>query len=177
MPLFFAVVSIFLLRLIDVSMGTLRIVFLVQGRRGLAGGTAFVESLVWTIAAILVLGNLDSPWKILGYAGGYAAGTMLGGFVEQKIGLGDRLVRIVSPIDSPQTYPRLHEEGYPVTVVNGEGRDGEVRISFSFVPRKEVAAVTAMVREVNPDAFVTVEDSTLANGSANWSRAATSLRK
>ncbi|MPZ52769.1 MAG: DUF2179 domain-containing protein [Acidimicrobiia bacterium] len=177
MPLFLVVVAIFALRLVDVSMGTLRIVFLVQGRTRLAGATAFFESLVWTVAAILVLNNLDSPWKILAYAGGYAAGTMLGGMVEQKIGLGNRLVRIVSPVDSPQTYPRLHEEGYPVTVMNGEGRDGEVRISFTFVPRKEVPSVMAMVREVNPNAFVMVEDSTLANGSDNWHRAATALRK
>lgn len=176
MPLLLAVLVIFGLRLIDVSMGTLRIVFLVEGRTRLAGLTAFLESLVWTVAAVLVLNDLDSPWKILAYAGGYAAGTMLGGVLERRIGLGDRLVRIVSPLDAPQTHHRLHEEGYPVTVVNGEGRHGEVRISFTFVPRRKVAEVMDMIREVNPEAFVTVEESTLANG-VNWLRPATALRK
>lgn len=170
---------IFGLRLIDVSLGTLRIQFLVQGRKRLAGLTAFFESLVWTFAAVQVLGNLDEPLKIVGYAGGYAAGTMLGAAIENRIGLGNRLVRIVSPSESPAVGPVLHERGFAVTVVNGEGAYGEVRVTFSVVPRRRVDEVVDLIRDHNPDAFVTVETATHANGSlpATAIRKSTAMRK
>lgn len=168
-----AAVLIFCLRLIDVSLGTLRIQFLVQGRRRLAGLVAFFESLVWTIAAVQVLGDLDEPIKIVGYAGGYAAGTMLGGLLESRIGLGDRLVRVVAPMDSPPVGTVLHAAGYPVTVLNGEGALGAVRVSFSVVPRRRVAHVMDLIRRHNSEAFVTVEESTRANGGIP----ATAIRK
>lgn len=164
---------IFCLRLVDVSLGTLRIQFLVQGRKRLAGLVAFFESLVWTIAAAQVLGDLDEPVKVVGYAGGYAAGTMLGGFIESRIGLGDRLVRVVTPLESPPVGKVLHDSGYPVTVLNGEGSLGGVRVSFSVVPRRRVEHVMALIRGHNPSAFVTVEDATRANGGIP----ATAMRK
>lgn len=163
MSVFIAALIIFALRLVDVSLGTLRIQFLVQGRRRLAGVVAFFESLVWTVAAVQVLGDLNEPVKILGYAGGYAAGTMLGSFVEGRLALGERLVRVVAPLDTPPVAPALADAGYPVTVVNGEGVFGEVRISFSVVPRRRVDHVVALIHANNPDAFVTVEDSTRTN--------------
>jgi uncharacterized protein YebE (UPF0316 family) len=164
MSLLLPALIIFGLRLIDVSLGTLRIQFVVQGRTRLAGITAFFESLVWTIAAVQVLTDLDEPLKIVGYAGGYAAGTMLGSKLENQIGLGSRLIRVVSPVDTPPVGPVLHDAGYAVTVVNGEGAYGEVRITFSVVPRRKVEPVMDLIRSHNPDAFVTVESATHANG-------------
>lgn len=164
MSLLISALIIFGLRLIDVSLGTLRIQFVVQGRTRLAGVTAFFESLVWVLAAVQVLGDLNEPLKIVGYAGGYAAGTMLGSRLENQIGLGSRLIRVVSPIESPSVSPVLHDAGYAVTVVNGEGAYGEVRITFSVVPRRQVDQVMDLIRGHNPDAFVTVESATHANG-------------
>ncbi len=164
MSLIIAALVIFALRLVDVSLGTLRIQFVVQGRTRLAGVTAFFESLVWTIAAVQVLTDLDEPLKIVGYAGGYAAGTMLGSKLEHRIGLGSRLVRVVAALDTPPVGPVLHDAGYAVTVVNGEGAYGEVRVTFSVVPRRQVEQVMDLIRGHNPDAFVTVESATHANG-------------
>lgn len=155
---------IFCLRLADVSLGTLRIQFLVQRRKRLAGIVAFFESLIWTIAAVQVLGDLDEPVKVIGYAAGYAVGTMLGGFLESRIALGDRLVRVVAPRDTPPVGPVLHDAGYPVTILDGEGRYGQVRVSFSVIPRRRVDHVMALIHAHNPEAFVTVEESTRTNG-------------
>ena len=166
-------ILIFCLRLIDVSLGTLRIQFLVQERKRLAGLVAFFESLVWTIAAAQVLGDLDEPVKIVGYAGGYAAGTMLGGFLENRIALGDRLIRVVAPSDSPPVGVVLHASGYPVTVLDGEGSLGAVRVSFSVIPRRRVDHVMQLIRNHNPAAFITVEDAIRANGGIP----ATAIRK
>ena len=69
---------IFALRVVDVSLGALRISMLFRGQRGLAGLFGFFESLVWLIAAALVLGNLNSPVQFFAYASVYSMGTMLG---------------------------------------------------------------------------------------------------
>jgi len=86
--------GIFSLRIVDVSMGTMRIAMLVRGRRTLAGLFGFVESLVWLIAAALVFGNLDSPIQFVAYAGGYAAGTMFGSTLEKWLAISDALIRV-----------------------------------------------------------------------------------
>lgn len=158
-----AALLIFLLRIADVSLGTLRIVMLVRGRRGLAGALGFCESLVWLIAAAQVLTNLDSPIKMVAYAGGYAAGTMLGATVERWLAMGNTLLRIVVRTDAPPLAPALRERGFYATVVNAEGRDGDVRIIFSVIPRRRVNDVLAVVREIDPRAYVTFEDTSIAN--------------
>lgn len=155
---------IFCLRLVDVSLGTLRIQFLVQRRKRLAGIVAFFESIVWTVAAVQVLGDLNEPIKVIGYAGGYAVGTMLGGFLENRIALGDRLVRVVEPSETPPVGPVLHDAGYAVTVLTGQGRYGEVRVNFSVIPRRRVDHVMELINDHNDAAFVTVEEATRTNG-------------
>lgn len=158
--LLLSALGIFALRIVDVSIGTLRIAMLVRGRRLLAGLFGFVESLVWLIAAALVFGNLDSPVQFIAYAGGYAAGTILGGTLERWLAIGDALLRIVTTIGTPELAPILRQQGYYVTTVNAEGRDGEVRVSFSVVPRKQVAGLLKLIHTVNPAAFVTFEETT-----------------
>lgn len=146
------------MRLADVSLGTLRIVMLVRGKRRWAGVLGFFESLIWVLAARQVLGDLDEVIKIAAYAGGYAAGTMLGSTIERWLAMGSVLVRIVAPVDSPHAYEVLRDAGYPTTVLNGEGRDGPVRVAFSVLPRRASRSALDLVAETNPEAFVTVEE-------------------
>jgi len=148
---------IFALRITDVSIGTLRITFLVRGKRGVAGVLSFFESLIWLVAAAQVLSNLDSPLKFVAYAGGYATGTMLGVSVERWIAVGDVLMRIVTPVDAPSSEHVLRQAGYGVTVVNGQGMRGDVRILFVVLPRRRTEAVLGLVRQVTPDAYITLE--------------------
>jgi uncharacterized protein YebE (UPF0316 family) len=161
--LILAASTIFVLRLGDVSLGTLRIAFLVRSHRGWAGVVGFLESIIWVLAAAQVLSQLDEPIKMVAYAGGYAAGTMLGSTIEGWLAMGDVLVRIVAPVDSPHAYEALKEAGFPLTVVNGEGRDGAVRVAFAVMSRRRAAEALRLVAEVNPDAFVTIEDAKLPN--------------
>ncbi len=175
MELFFAALLIFAMRVTDVTLGTLRIVMIVRGRRQWAGILAFFESVIWVLAAAQVLGDLDEPIKIIGYAGGYAAGTVLGSTVERWLAMGTVLIRIVAPVDAPQAYERLHDEGYPVTVVNGSGRQGEVRVVFTVVPTKLRQKVLDIVAAENPEAFVTVEEANMPDLAAR--KRGLSLRK
>ncbi len=155
--LLIAAITIFSLRILDVSMGILRISMVVRGRRRLAGIFGFLESLIWLVAAAQVLKDLDSPIKYIAYAGGFAAGTMIGTTIERWIAVGHVMFRIVAPVNSPQVAEALRAEGFFVTVVNAEGRDGKVRISFSVVPRRKIPKVKTIVQQINPDAFVTFE--------------------
>ncbi|MDH4118850.1 MAG: DUF5698 domain-containing protein [Acidimicrobiia bacterium] len=175
MELLLSALVIFALRLVDVSLGTMRIVFLVRSKRGLAGVVGFFESLTWVIAAGQVLSGLDEPLKMAAYAGGYAAGTMLGSSIERWLAMGNVLVRIVAPVDSPHAYEALQEAGYPTTVINGEGRDGAVRVAFSVLPRRSARKALDLLAAVNPDAFVTMEDARLPDLATR--RSAASIRK
>lgn len=171
MELLLAALLIFCLRITDVALGTLRIVLLVREKRRWAGVLGFFESLVWVLAARAVLTELDEPVKILAYAGGFAVGTVLGSTVERWMAMGTALVRVVAAIEDPQAYPHLQEAGFPTTVLNGEGRDGPVRIVFLVVPRRRVPEVLDVVASVNPAAFVTVEEAKTPNLAARRSAA------
>ncbi len=157
MSTFLGALLIFVMRLTDQTLGTIRIVMLVQGRRGLAALLGFFESLVWVVAAAQVLSNLDSPIRMVAFAGGFAAGTALGGTIEGWIGLGKTLVRIISPADNPSLADPLRSAGYGATEVTGEGLSGSVRIVFSVIPRRRFSHVSAVVQDLDPEAFVTAE--------------------
>jgi uncharacterized protein YebE (UPF0316 family) len=162
-----AALLIFVLRIVDVSLGTLRSTMLVRGQRGLAGALGFFESLIWLVAAARVLGDLDgSVVKYLGYAGGYAAGTMLGPTIERWIAIGNILVRIIERTDGPSSVDALREAGFYATVLNATGRDGGVQIVFTVIPRRRQTAVIRLLQATNPAAYVTFENTTTVRAAA-----------
>lgn len=162
-PMVSAALVIFGLRIIDVSLGTLRIAMLVRGNRLYAGGLGFLESLIWLVAAAEVLSNLDSPLKYIGYAGGYAAGTMLGTTIEKWMALGSILLRVIEGTEQSRTVEAMREAGYYATVMNARGRDGDVQIIFSVIPRRRQNDVLKLIRSTNPRAYVTFEETSRAN--------------
>jgi len=151
-------VLIFGLRTLDVGLSTVRIVVLGRGRRGLAAVLGFIEAIVWVVAVARVLEGIDDPARIIAFAGGFAIGTYLGSMVEEWLAIGQALVRVVAPVDSPSVAPYLRELGLGATVFNGDGMDGEVRLTFCVVERKRLNEVTRLVHGVNPTAYVTVDD-------------------
>lgn len=153
---------IFSLRIVDVSLGTLRIGMLIRGKRTAAGALSFFESLVWLMAAAKVLSTLDSPLQFIAYAGGYASGTMLGANIERWLAVGKVVLRIIVPVSAPDVQEALRKAGFYVTTVNASGRDGEVRIMFSVIARKKMKQAIRAIEAVYPKAFVTVEEVTTA---------------
>ena len=154
---------VFLMRLIDVSINTIRIVVMMRGQLRLAALLGFFESLSWITAASLVFANLGNPVRAVAFAAGFAGGVALGGVIERRLAMGTAFVRVVAPIDTEPVAARLREEGFPVTVINAEGRDGQVRLSFMVLARKKIKKALAIVHELNPEAFVTVEEVSLPN--------------
>ena len=157
MYVFLTVLGIIALRLVDVSIGALRIQYLVRGQRLLAGVLGFFESLTWVIAVGIVLSNLDHWYKVAAYAGGYGLGTILGGTLDAWIASGQVFLRVLAPSDSPTVAEQLRELGFGVTVLNGEGLQGDVRLTLLAIPRRRKHEAMRVIQQLNPDAFVTVE--------------------
>jgi uncharacterized protein YebE (UPF0316 family) len=163
-------VIIFTLRLLDVGMSTVRIVLLGRGRRVPAAALGFVEALIWVLAITRVLSGLEDPARMVAFALGFAAGTFVGSIVEEWLALGQSLIRIVAPTRSDQVAPLLRKRGYGATVLNGDGLSGEVRVTFCIVPRKEVWTVTRLIHEANPEAYVSVEQTSTVDLAARHGR-------
>ncbi len=148
---------IFLLRLVDVPLSTVRVVMMVRGQRRVAAVLAFFESLVWILAISQVFARLDSPLNMLAFAAGFASGTALGMTLEAWFAPGQVLIRAIVREGAEALVAELREQGYGVTVVRGEGRAGEVPILFIVVPRRRAEEVLGVIRAHAPRAFVTVE--------------------
>ena len=159
MNILIAALSIFLLRLLDQTLGTLRILYVNKGKPLFGAILGFIESAIWIVAISQVIQDLNDPFLIFGYALGFAAGTIMGSYIENTIAIGDIVVRIFVPkdSDSEKVAKELRINGLGVTIINGEGMQGEVTIAWCVTPRKRLKEVMRIVSEITPDAYVTTE--------------------
>ena len=159
MNILIAALSIFLLRLLDQTLGTLRILCVNKGKPLFGAILGFIESAIWIVAISQVIQDLNDPFLIFGYALGFAAGTIMGSYIENTIAIGDIVVRIFVPkdSDSEKVAEELRINGLGVTIINGEGMQGEVTIAWCVTPRKRLKEVMKIVSEITPDAYVTTE--------------------
>ena len=149
---------IFLARVVDVSMGTIRVIFVSRGLKYLAPVVGFFEILVWLLAIGQIMKNLSSPICYIAYAGGFAAGNFIGISIADKLSLGVALVRVVTQKDASPLVERLKAANYGVTSLDGHGTSGQVKVVFTIVRRRQVAGVIALVKQFNPRAFYSVEE-------------------
>lgn len=157
-------VLIFLARICDVSIGTVRSMLVVAGYQIIPAIMGFFEVLIWVLAVGSAIRYLDNPWALMGYAGGYATGVILGVKCEERLALGYRILRIISIDKNIELATALRTAGYRVTRVEGEGRDGKVEVDFLVVKRRQVGDVRSLVRQIAPRAFITVERVDHASG-------------
>ena len=159
MNILIAALSIFLLRLLDQTLGTLRILYVNKGKPLFGAILGFIESAIWIVAISQVIQDLNDPFLIFGYALGFAAGTIMGSYIENTIAIGDIVVRIFVPkdSDSEKVAEKLRTNGLGVTIINGEGMQGEVTIAWCVTPRKRLKEVMKIVSVITPDAYVTTE--------------------
>ncbi len=150
---------IFILRLIDQTLGTLRLLYVNKGKPGLGAILGFVESAIWVVAISRVIQDLNDPLLIIGYALGFAMGTIVGSYIESTIAIGDVVIRIFSSKDEHEDkLPNaLREAGFGVTIINGKGMEGEVTITWCVTPRKKLRSVLKIVEKISPNAYVTTE--------------------
>jgi uncharacterized protein YebE (UPF0316 family) len=149
---------IFCLRLTDVSMGTVRILMAVRGRRLFAGVIGFFEVTIFLVAISQVVNNIQNWWNVLGYAGGFAVGTIVGMTIEQKLAIGLSEVDIVSLGRGTEIAEALREQGYGATEFLGAGKSNLVDMVRTVVRRREVPAVMQVATGVDDEAFITVTE-------------------
>ncbi len=151
-------VLIFLARISDQTIGTLRLMYVSKGIKNLATFLGFMESLIWLLAVSQIFKHLDNPINYIAYAGGYAMGNYIGIYIEGRLSIGNVIVRVVPRKDTTELLNYLRTNNFGVTAVNGEGMLGEVKILFSVVKRKELNHFIEIVHRYNPNAFYTIED-------------------
>jgi uncharacterized protein YebE (UPF0316 family) len=151
-------IIIFLSRLTDVSLGTLRHVFIAKGYRKIVPVLGFFEVLIWIIVVAQVMQNLSNWVCYFAYASGFAAGTYVGLRIEEKLALGLQVVRIITKQNCDTLVSELRDENYGVTVVDAEGSSGPVKMIFTIVKRKNVKIVIEKIKINNPNAFYSLEE-------------------
>lgn len=149
---------IFLLRVGDMSLDTLRVLVVMRGRKGIAWVLGFFQALIFVLAISSVLKNLDNPLNIIGYAAGFATGNVVGMWIEERLAIGHMLLNVVSPRLGTAIAEHMRAEGYAVTEIPARGKDGMVTLLNISVLRKNVAQVHKLVNQVDPSAFITAED-------------------
>lgn len=153
-----AALTIFSLRVVDMSLDTLRLLFVVRGRKGIAWVLGFFQSVVYIIAITSVLSHLDNPLNVLGYAAGFATGNVVGMLIEERLAVGHIHLSIISPSRGVSLAQKLREDGFAVTEIAARGKDGMVHLLSLSVLRKDVARVEGVVHEIDSESFVTSED-------------------
>jgi uncharacterized protein YebE (UPF0316 family) len=149
---------IFLARLANVSMTTLRILLGMRGQKRLATAIGFFESLIFILTISRVLQDVDNVWNVLGYCGGFATGTLIGLVIDEELALGYAVVNAISQDDGEGIASVLRQAGYGVTEVVGRGLTGEVHVITTVVKRRDVPAIMALVSGVDENVFVTIDD-------------------
>ncbi|EMO53125.1 DUF2179 domain-containing protein [Leptospira noguchii] len=157
---------IFLSRVTDVSIGTIRVILLTREKKGIAASLGFLEVLLWIVVITQVIKNLNNIFCYLAYAGGFATGTFIGMILEEKLAIGFSLLRIISPQNGNEIANKLSEAGYGVTTMNGHGSRGPVKIVFTVLKRKKINQAMKIVQSVEPDVFYSIENARRTNTTA-----------
>jgi uncharacterized protein YebE (UPF0316 family) len=151
-------VLIFCARIIDVSMGTVRVIFVSRGFKYLAPVVGFFEILIWLLAIGQIMKNLSNPVCYIAYAGGFAMGNFVGIHIAEKLSLGVVMIRVITKDDAAPLVNFLKAENYGVTSIDGHGTSGQVKVVFTIVQRREVRSVVEIIKKFNPQAFYSIEE-------------------
>lgn len=148
---------IFFARVGDVTINTLRIMFVLNGKKNVAPILGFFEALIWLLAIGQIFQNIDNPMSYLAYAGGFGAGTYIGMVIEEKLALGRVLVRVITKEPMPDLMDFMKEKDYRFTSVGAEGRYGKVNLLFTVMKRDGLPDFIKKVKACNDKAFYTIE--------------------
>jgi uncharacterized protein YebE (UPF0316 family) len=148
---------IFFARITDVTISTLRIVYVMSGKKGLSVALGFVEQIIWLLAIGQIIQNVDNVFSYIAFAGGFSAGTYIGMILEEKIAVGRAVVRIITRTDIDDLIDYLSKHHYRYSIVRGKSNEGRVNILFTVVRRKKLKNLIAIIKLYAPTAFYTIE--------------------
>jgi uncharacterized protein YebE (UPF0316 family) len=149
---------IFFLRIVDVSLSTLRMLLTVRGIKIAAPFIGFFEVIIWITAVGTAIRHLDSPLHLIGYASGFATGTIVGLTIEERMAIGMASIRVVSRFGGVELAEALREKGFGVTEFAGHGKEGRVEVVDAVVRRRDLQDALREIDRWDPHAFVTVNE-------------------
>jgi uncharacterized protein YebE (UPF0316 family) len=149
---------IFFSRILDQSIGTLRLIFVSKGYKKIAPFLGFFEVIIWLLAVAQIMKHLDNPLCYIAYGGGFAMGNYIGIILEEKLSIGNVILRVIPKKDTTALINHLRENGFGVTSVKAEGAKGEVDIVFTIIKRKNIRNAIEIINQYNPNAFFTIEE-------------------
>ncbi|HZK57908.1 MAG TPA: DUF2179 domain-containing protein [Clostridia bacterium] len=155
---------IFLARLTDVSLATIRMIMVIRGKRIIAACIGFVEATIYILAVGKVLSAVKNPLNIFAYALGFATGNYVGIFLEEKMALGSIIAQVISENDVERLIEKLRDNGFGVTVVEGCGREGVRHLLNVTLQRKKLSKLYNIIDAHDKKAFVTVTDARAIRG-------------
>lgn len=145
-------------RIFDVSLNTLRIIYLSKGFKTLVPFLGFFEVLIWLLAVTRIFADLDNWVAYIAYPLGFALGNFIGMKIEEKLAVGVELIRIITKKDASELISALRNKGFSVTAIKAEGSQGDVGVLYSIIDRKNIEEYVKTMLKYNPNAFYTVED-------------------
>lgn len=151
-------ILIFLARLIDVPLSTVRLIMIVKGRKIIGAVIGFFEIIVYTYVFASVVNSLNNPLNLIFYALGFSAGNILGSILEEKIGLGSITALVIPNVSFPLLTSVLRQNNFGVTVLEGEGMKRKRQILLVILERKNINKFNNILNEVDSDGFVTFLD-------------------
>ena len=149
---------IFGVRILDVSLGTMRYIYISRGKRYLASLLGFIEVFIWIALVSQIVRSANNFIAYFAYAAGFAAGTFVGLLIEERLALGTLVVRVIVQNQTGELVERLRKAGYGVTTLDGKGSSGPVNLIYTIVQRRNLPKVTAIINHTHPQAFLSIED-------------------
>ena len=151
-------ILIFLSRLGDVTMATLRHIFISKGLRKIVPIIGFFEVMIWLVAMRQVFSHLDNIACFIAWAAGFSAGTYLGMYIEERLAIGTQIIRIITNEPIADLVDALKKDHQGITIVDGHGAMGPVKLIFTIVKRSNKKQVLNLVEQHAPHAFYSIED-------------------
>ena len=151
-------VVIFFTRILDVTIGTIRIIALSKGMKNIAPILGFFEVLIWILVIGKIMQNVTDIYCYIAYAAGFAAGNYIGMKIEEKVALGYIVLRIITGKPAFELIEKLNEKGFGATYIDAHGTQGKVNIVYSIIRRNSVNEIVGYIKTFNPKAFYTFED-------------------
>jgi uncharacterized protein YebE (UPF0316 family) len=149
---------IFISRLADVSLATLRHIFVSKGFKKLVPLLGFFEVMIWLLAIRQIFNNVNNAACFIAWAGGFSSGTYLGMYIEERLALGMQIIRIITNENTDKLVEAFKQNKQGITIVDGHGAVGPVKLIFTVVKRTNKKQIIQLIHTHTPASFYSIED-------------------
>ena len=156
---------IFISKVVENALATLRLIVVANGKKLLGAILALVIAIVWVLITGVVIINIrEDPFKILFFGLGTFVGSYIGSFIEEKVALGTNMVMAITKKENADMAERLRTLGYPVTLLEGCGKEDEKLILMILVSRKKRKKLVSCIKKIDYHAMIIVENAFAIHG-------------